>query len=59
MTVSKDGFEPLDKSVSCDSTATTTEFEIHNDSKLERTDRVEVQASASCGREQNILNATN
>jgi len=59
LTVSKDGFEPLAKSLSCDSTATTAEIEFTMIPKLERTDRVEVQASASADVEQSSSTPTN
>ncbi len=59
LTVSKDGFEPLAQSLSCDSTATTTEIEFTMIPKLERTDRVEVQASASVAVEQTSSTPTN
>src|ERR1700737_4273050 len=44
LTVSKDGFEPLAQSVSCDSTATTAEVEFTMIPKIERVEKVEVQA---------------
>src|SRR5258708_30541680 len=59
LTVSKDGFEPLAKSLSCDSTATTAEIEFTMIPKLERTDRVEVQASGSVAVEQTSSTPTN
>src|SRR6267143_1870984 len=59
LTVSKDGFEPLAQSLSCDSTATTTEIEFTMIPKLERTDRVEVQASANVAVEQTSSTPTN
>src|ERR1700687_1459495 len=59
LTVSKDGFEPLAQSLSCDSTTTTTEIEFIMIPKLERTDRVEVQASAGVAVEQTSSTPTN
>src|SRR6202158_528478 len=59
LTVSKDGFEPLAQSLSCDSTTTTAEIEFTMIPKLERTDRVEVQASAGVAVEQTSSTPTN
>src|SRR5258708_1736985 len=52
MKVSKRGFEPLAQSVVIDPRKTTTEIEFTLIPKLERADRVEVQASASVEAEQ-------
>jgi hypothetical protein len=58
LTVSKNGFEPLAQSVSCDSTATTAEIEFTMIPKIERVEKVEVQASASVEGEQSSSTAT-
>ena len=58
LTVSKAGFEPLAQSVSCDSTATTAEIEFTMIPKIERVEKVEVQASASVEGEQTSSTAT-
>lgn len=52
LTVSKPGFESLAQSVAIDAHTTTTEIEFTLIPKLERTDKVEVQASASVEAEQ-------
>src|SRR5258708_2941614 len=52
------GFEPLAQSVSCDSTATTAEIEFTMIPKIERVEKVEVQASASVEGEQTSSTAT-
>src|SRR5260370_15494502 len=58
LTVSKDGFEPLAQSVSCDSTATTAEIEFTMIPKLERVEKVEGQETASVEGEQTSSTAT-
>jgi hypothetical protein len=59
LTVSKEGFEPLAQSVSCDSTAKTTEIEFTMIPKIERVEKVEVQASATVETEQASSTETN
>jgi hypothetical protein len=59
LTVSKEGFEPLAQSVSCDSTAKTMEIEFTMIPKIERVEKVEVQASATVETEQASSTETN
>jgi hypothetical protein len=59
LTVSKEGFEPLAQSVSCDSTAKITEIEFTMIPKIERLEKVEVQASATVETEQASSTETN
>jgi|GEM_PF-3390537 len=58
LTTSKPGFEPLAQSVIIDPHKTTTEIEFTLIPKLERIDRVEVQASASVEAEQTSSTGT-
>src|SRR6202022_486020 len=59
LTISRPGFEPLAQSVVIDPHRTPAEIEFTLIPKLERTDRVEVQASATVEMEQTSSTATN